>query len=122
MTDHKNHNISEVNGFWRSHGVGPVAMTKQTYLMSSGYNQNIHGWGNEDTELYDDFIKNGIQFVRSNDEGIFHPWHSKNCSGYKFRRRFYLAISDIVYLMIFTFWSFRSTIRDWAIRGLHQNK
>jgi len=81
LTDRKNHNITEENGFWRSHGVGPVAMTKQTYLRSSGYNQNIHGWGNEDTELYDDFIKNGIQFVRSHDEGVFHPWHSKECSG-----------------------------------------
>ncbi|CAG5102679.1 Oidioi.mRNA.OKI2018_I69.chr1.g417.t1.cds [Oikopleura dioica] len=81
LTNHEDFKISESNGFWRSHGVGPVAMTKRTYLSSDGYNQNIHGWGNEDTELYDDFIKRGIKFVRSHDEGIFHPWHSKNCTG-----------------------------------------
>ncbi|CAG5110184.1 Oidioi.mRNA.OKI2018_I69.chr2.g4611.t1.cds [Oikopleura dioica] len=73
--------VTETNGFWRTWGVGPVAMTKKTYDSSDRYNQTISGWGNEDTELYENFITKKIKFSRSRDAGIFHPWHAKNCEG-----------------------------------------
>jgi len=73
--------VSETSGYWRTWGVGPVAMTKETYDHSARYNQTISGWGNEDTELYENFINKKIKFLRSRDPGIFHPWHSKNCDG-----------------------------------------
>ncbi|CAG5110607.1 Oidioi.mRNA.OKI2018_I69.chr2.g4991.t1.cds [Oikopleura dioica] len=73
--------ISGNDGFWREWGVGPVAMTKQLYNQTAGYNQTISGWGNEDTELYESVIERRLPFIRARDEGIFHPWHDKNCHG-----------------------------------------
>jgi chondroitin sulfate synthase len=73
--------VNESSGYWRTWGVGPVAMTKETYDRSDRYNQTISGWGNEDTELYENFITKKIKFLRSRDAGIFHPWHVKNCEG-----------------------------------------
>jgi chondroitin sulfate synthase len=73
--------VNESSGYWRTWGVGPVAMTKETYDRSDRYNQTISGWGNEDTELYENFITKKIKFSRSRDAGIFHPWHVKNCEG-----------------------------------------
>ncbi|CAG5103722.1 Oidioi.mRNA.OKI2018_I69.chr1.g906.t1.cds [Oikopleura dioica] len=72
--------IAENQGYWRSTAYGMVAMTKQTYLQTPGFNLNLTGWGGEDVLFAEEILKSKIEFFRGNVVDIVHPWHPKNCS------------------------------------------
>ena len=90
-------------GFWRGYSYGMVVFNRGDYMKLPGFDMTKIGWGEEDIELYqqfltqktmsiireksDDFCKITCQTAsvitlkkRSRDPDLFHPFHSKDCS------------------------------------------
>ena len=88
-------------GFWRGYSYGMVVFSRNDYLKLPGFDMTKIGWGEEDVELYQQFLtqktmsiirKRIITFAglvkhfryhtieRSRDPDLFHPFHSKDCS------------------------------------------
>ena len=98
------------HGFWRGFSYGMVVFHREDYLKLPGFNMTKVGWGEEDVELYQQFlnqksltvIRKTIQMSilrsnlvydqiyffeivlrRSRDPDLFHPFHAKKCSNLK---------------------------------------
>jgi len=71
--------IDSESGTWRPLGFGMACMYRSDYLKVGGFNLSIKGWGGEDNDLYNRFIKSPIKIIRAPDSGLFHKWHLKEC-------------------------------------------
>ena len=71
-------NFDNIQGYWRNHGYGMVAMYKSDYV---GMDLSIHGWGKEDVALYRRFqdTKPHLELIRSADPNIIHLYHPVHC-------------------------------------------
>lgn len=67
-------------GYWRYVGYGMVAAYKSDFDTSGGFNNNIKGWGSEDTKLYNSFLGSNLQIFRCVDPGLKHVYHKFDCS------------------------------------------
>jgi len=76
--------INKNNGEWEQYGSkGMLACLKNSWTEIGGLNETYTTWGNEDTELWERFHKNGFTIVR-NRAKILHHWHSSHNPKYKF--------------------------------------
>ncbi|CAH1231821.1 CHSY1 [Branchiostoma lanceolatum] len=57
-------------GYWRYYGFGMVCLYQSDFLRSGGFDTTIEGWGLEDVDLYDKFVKNDIRVMRVVDPGM----------------------------------------------------
>lgn len=63
-------------GFWRWYSFGPVCAYAQDINESGGLNTALLGWGLEDVDLYEKFLKRpDIEIFRAPDPGLVHVYH-----------------------------------------------
>lgn len=72
--------ISQENGMWRDVGFGMVGVYKSDWRKVGGFDVSLVGWGKEDVDFYDRFIrKANLSIFRSVDPGLVHVYHEKVC-------------------------------------------
>ena len=71
--------------FAKNHGYKnkEIIYYNSTGVKIGGLNETYTTWGNEDTELWERFHKNGFTIVR-NRAKILHHWHSSHNPKYEF--------------------------------------
>lgn len=73
-------NLGKNAGFWRTYAFGIVCMYQNDLRVVGGFDTTIRGWGLEDVELYEKFIKhNEIDVFRAADPGLIHIYHPVLC-------------------------------------------
>ena len=64
------------NGLWRIYSYGPVCAYGHDVIAVGGFNTTIKGWGLEDVEFFEKFVKAGkMNVLRSFDQGLVHVYH-----------------------------------------------
>ncbi len=67
------------NGYWRQFGFGIVAVYGSDLKRVGGFDTSIVGWGKEDVDLYEKFIRSNMTVFRSVDPGLIHIFHKIEC-------------------------------------------
>jgi chondroitin sulfate synthase len=63
-------------GFWRWYSFGPVCAYAKDINESGGLNTGLLGWGLEDVDLYEKFLRrHDIEIFRAPDPGLVHVYH-----------------------------------------------
>lgn len=63
-------------GLWRIHSYGPVCVYSDDASAIGGFNTEIRGWGMEDVEFFEKFVKSGrLRLFRAPDRGLMHIYH-----------------------------------------------
>ena len=77
---HSSHFEFDVDtGYWRQFGFGIVSVYGSDLKRVGGFDTSIVGWGKEDVELYEKFIKSNLTIFRSVDPGLIHIFHKIEC-------------------------------------------
>ena len=67
-------------GIWRTYSYGPVCLYGRDLQAVGGFNTSIQGWGWEDVDLYEKFVKHkDIDVFRAPDPGLIHVYHPVKC-------------------------------------------
>ncbi|RNA03237.1 Chondroitin sulfate synthase 3 [Brachionus plicatilis] len=66
-------------GYWRQFGFGIVAVYNSDLRRVGGFDTSIVGWGKEDVDLYEKFVKSNMTIFRSVDPGLIHVFHKIEC-------------------------------------------
>lgn len=77
----QNHfNLDKNAGFWRTYAFGIVCMYQNDLKTVGGFDTTIRGWGLEDVELFEKFIKHDdFNVFRGADPGLVHIYHPVLC-------------------------------------------
>lgn len=67
------------SGYWRQFGFGIVLVYNSDLRRVGGFDTSIVGWGKEDVDLYEKFIKSNLTIFRSIDPGLVHVFHKIEC-------------------------------------------
>lgn len=67
------------SGYWRQFGFGIVAVYNSDLRRVGGFDTSIIGWGKEDVDLFEKFIKSNLTLFRSVDPGLVHIFHKIEC-------------------------------------------
>lgn len=69
-------------GLWRIYSYGPVCAYSDDVTAVGGFSTSIKGWGLEDVEFFEKFLKPGkMNVIRSPDRGLVHVFHKHaSCS------------------------------------------
>ena len=63
-------------GLWRIYSYGPVCVYSDDVTSVNGFNTSILGWGLEDIEFFEKFVKSGkFRVFRAPDRGLLHVFH-----------------------------------------------
>lgn len=63
-------------GLWRIFSYGPVCIFSNDVTAVRGFNTTIRGWGLEDVEFFEKFVKSGrFEVFRAPDRGLVHVFH-----------------------------------------------
>ncbi|CAB3386551.1 Hypothetical predicted protein [Cloeon dipterum] len=71
--------INENTGYWRNYGFGIASAYPSDLNLVGGFNTAIKGWGKEDVDLFDKFVKSKISVFRAADPGLVHVFHIVEC-------------------------------------------
>lgn len=72
--------IDDDIGYWRFYGFGIVSIYRSDLEQAGGMNTSIHGWGQEDVDLYDRIVRSGrLTIFRAPDPGLIHVFHPVEC-------------------------------------------
>jgi chondroitin sulfate synthase len=71
--------FNENNGYWRQFGFGILLTYYSDLKQVGGFDTSIIGWGKEDVDLYEKYIKSNIFIFRSVDPGLTHVFHKIEC-------------------------------------------
>ncbi|KAI5722967.1 hypothetical protein M8J76_016297 [Diaphorina citri] len=91
--------ISEEGGYWRTFGFGIAACYKTDFDKVGGFDSSISGWGKEDVDLFDKFVRGGPapsgvenplrgtgapsspgpRIFRAPDPDLVHVYHAATC-------------------------------------------
>lgn len=72
--------IQREHGHWAEYSFGMVCVYKSDYVASEGFDTTIVGWGGEDVDLFNKFLKTKIEILKSPDPALSHRYHDKVCS------------------------------------------
>lgn len=72
--------VNQDTGYWRQFGFGIVSVYKTDLTAAGGFNTTIRGWGNEDVDLFDKFVRARPATVfRAADPDLVHVYHPVEC-------------------------------------------
>lgn len=76
--------VNQDTGYWRQYGFGVVSAYKSDLAAAGGFDTAIQGWGNEDVDLFDKFVRRmAHQFAaapfRAADPDLVHVYHPVIC-------------------------------------------
>lgn len=77
--------VGRDTGYWRQYGFGVVSAYKSDLKAAGGgFDTSIRGWGNEDVDLFDKFVRNAVAggaatVFRSADPDLVHVYHPVEC-------------------------------------------
>ncbi|KAF4531603.1 hypothetical protein B566_EDAN010069 [Ephemera danica] len=71
--------ISDDTGYWRNYGFGIASAYPADLAVAGGFDTAIRGWGKEDVDLYDKFIRSNVSVFRAADPGLVHVFHVVEC-------------------------------------------
>ncbi|XP_077376575.1 chondroitin sulfate synthase 1 [Festucalex cinctus] len=72
--------LTAKTGLWRNFGFGVVCAHKGDLARAGGLDTSIRGWGLEDVDLFDKFLRSGAAApFRSCDPGVVHVHHPVTC-------------------------------------------
>lgn len=75
-----NFQISDDLGYWRQFGYGLMSAYKCDLVAIGGFNTNISGWGLEDVNVFEQFIKSDkLNIFRAPDPSLRHAYHVIEC-------------------------------------------
>lgn len=77
LQDHFDFNSE--TGYWRQFGFGIVAAYNSDLRRVGGFDTSIIGWGKEDVDLYEKFVRSNITVFRTVDPGLVHVFHKIKC-------------------------------------------
>ena len=66
-------------GYWRHFGFGILASYYSDLKRVGGFDTSIVGWGKEDVDLYEKFLKSDLVVFRTVDPGLVHVFHKIEC-------------------------------------------
>ncbi|XP_032789583.1 chondroitin sulfate synthase 1 isoform X2 [Daphnia magna] len=76
--------IDDDRGYWRFYGFGIVSVYRSDLERVGGMNTSIHGWGQEDVDLYDRTVAHAdLAVFRAPDPALVHVFHPIACDGSK---------------------------------------
>lgn len=67
--------ISPTNGWWRNEGFGLMGVLRPDMEIIGGFDESFTKWGDEDTEIAERTLSNGLKMFRYNCWGLYHNWH-----------------------------------------------
>lgn len=78
----ENHFIYDTRrGYFRHFGFGLVSLYKSDYDSIGGFDLTLKGWGMEDVDLFDKFVKfTNLTLFRSPEPDLVHVYHPMECS------------------------------------------
>lgn len=72
--------VNQDSGYWRQYGFGIVAVYKSDLMAAGGLNTTIQGWGNEDVDLFEKFVRaRPATIFRAADPDLVHVYHPIEC-------------------------------------------
>lgn len=76
--------IDDDRGYWRFYGFGIVSVYRSDLERVGGMNTSIHGWGQEDVDLYDRTVAcQDLTVFRAPDPALVHVFHPIACDDSK---------------------------------------
>jgi chondroitin sulfate synthase len=72
-------NFNTDYGNWRQSGFGMLSVYYGDLKRVGGFDTSIVGWGKEDVDLYDKFLKSNLTVFRSVEPGLIHVFHKIRC-------------------------------------------
>lgn len=74
--------VNQDTGYWRQYGFGIVSAYATDLMAAGGFNTSIRGWGNEDVDLYEKFVRlrtTAASVFRAADPDLVHVYHPVEC-------------------------------------------
>jgi len=74
--------VNQDTGYWRQYGFGIVSVYKSDLAAAGGFDTAIRGWGNEDVDLFDKFVRaqpGAAAVFRAADPDLVHVYHPVEC-------------------------------------------
>ncbi|KAG8223078.1 hypothetical protein J437_LFUL002026 [Ladona fulva] len=83
--------VNDDHGYWRNYGFGIVSVYRSDLKAVGGMDTTIRGWGKEDVDLYEKFVRGGklgtphlppgkrVKIFRAADPGLVHIFHLVQC-------------------------------------------
>ncbi|KAJ2949392.1 hypothetical protein O0L34_g15306 [Tuta absoluta] len=71
--------INDDYGYFRQYGFGILSIFKCDFERVGGFDLSIKGWGMEDVQLFETFIKSNLTVYRIPDHSLVHVFHSVDC-------------------------------------------
>lgn len=72
--------VNQDTGYWRQYGFGVVSVYKTDLTAAGGFNTSIRGWGNEDVDLFEKFVRaRPADVFRAADPDLVHVYHAVEC-------------------------------------------
>ncbi|XP_026809414.1 LOW QUALITY PROTEIN: chondroitin sulfate synthase 1-like [Rhopalosiphum maidis] len=75
--------VNQDTGYWRQYGFGIVSAYATDLAAAGGLDTSIRGWGNEDVDLYEKFVRSrtstAVSVFRAADPDLVHVYHPVEC-------------------------------------------
>lgn len=75
--------VNQDTGYWRQYGFGIVSAYATDLTAAGGLDTSIRGWGNEDVDLYEKFVRSrtaaAASVFRAADPDLVHVYHPVEC-------------------------------------------
>lgn len=83
VNDFAKFNYDSESGYFRHFGYGLVGLYRSDFDAVGGFDLNIRGWGMEDVELFDKFVKkSNLTILRAPEPDLIHVYHPITCDSH----------------------------------------
>ncbi|XP_078701367.1 chondroitin sulfate synthase 1-like [Branchiostoma floridae x Branchiostoma belcheri] len=84
--------LTKDTGYWRSFGFGIVSLYAADFTRVGQFDTSIQGWGMEDVDLFNKFVRSDIKTFRVKDPGVVHVFHSVACDSHLEEKQYQMCL------------------------------